>query len=95
VVLPAAEHPRTDTSQEPRTTARDVTAAALLLRAKQAAVMLGVSTATWYRLVSAGRTPQAVRLSQGLVRWRRSDLLLWIDMGCPGRAEFEARRAAE
>jgi prophage regulatory protein len=63
---------------------------ALLLRARQAAQVSGVSLATWHRLVAAGRTPAPVRLSAGCVRWRAEDLRQWIALGCPDRRAWEA-----
>lgn len=62
----------------------------LLVDARQAAQLYGVSPATWHRMVSAGRTPAPVRPSPGTVRWRLSDLREHIALGCPGRKEFEA-----
>jgi predicted DNA-binding transcriptional regulator AlpA len=69
-------------------------ASALLLTARQAAAMCGVSLATWHRMVSAGRCPAPLRLSRGCVRWRAGELAEWVAAGCPPRREFEARRAA-
>jgi predicted DNA-binding transcriptional regulator AlpA len=62
----------------------------LLLTRRQSAAMSGVSPATWDRMTAAGRTPAPVRLSGGCVRFRRSDLLRWVALGCPPRDEFEA-----
>jgi predicted DNA-binding transcriptional regulator AlpA len=67
----------------------------LLLTARQAAAMCGVSLATWHRMVSAGRCPAPLRLSRGCVRWRAGELAEWVGVGCPPRREFEARRAAQ
>jgi predicted DNA-binding transcriptional regulator AlpA len=66
----------------------------LLLNADQAAALCGVSSATWYRMSSAGRCPAPLRLSAGCVRWRVEELRDWIAVGCPSRREWEARRAA-
>ena len=66
----------------------------LLVDAKQAAQLYGVSPATWHRMVSAGRTPAPVRPSPGTVRWRLSDLREHIALGCPGRKEFDALTSA-
>src|SRR5262245_14264127 len=65
----------------------------LLLAATAAARLCAVSLASWYRLVSAGRTPAPVRLG-GSVRWRAEELRAWIAGDCPSRREWEARRAA-
>lgn len=44
---------------------------------------LGVgSTRHVYRLSDAGRMPAPVKLG-ALVRWRRREILEWIDAGCP------------
>jgi prophage regulatory protein len=67
----------------------------LLLTARQAAALCGVSLATWHRMVSAGRCPAPLRLSPGCVRWRREDLAEWIRLGCPPRREWEALRSAQ
>jgi predicted DNA-binding transcriptional regulator AlpA len=56
-----------------------------LLDAEQAATLTGRGKRTWWRHVAAGLAPQPVRMSGpgGLVRWRRADLLTWIENGCP------------
>jgi predicted DNA-binding transcriptional regulator AlpA len=63
---------------------------ALLLPAKQAAHLCGVSTATWHRMIAAGRVPAPLKLSPGCVRWSRETLLEWIRSGCKPRKEFES-----
>jgi predicted DNA-binding transcriptional regulator AlpA len=68
---------------------------ALLLPARQAASLCGVSTATWWRWDASGRIPRPLRLSAGCVRWQRETLALWIQWGCPPRKEFEALQAAK
>lgn len=67
---------------------------ATLLSAADAARMCRISRRTWFRLVSAGKTPASVRVG-GSPRWRRGDLDDWIRMGCPKRREFEVRKGAE
>jgi predicted DNA-binding transcriptional regulator AlpA len=59
-----------------------------LLRRKAAARFCGVGASTWDRLTAAGRTPAPIRLG-GSVGWSRRELALWIDHGCPPRAEWE------
>ena len=46
--------------------------------------LLGISRRSVHRLNSQGDLPSPIRLP-GLraIRWRRSDLLAWIDGGCP------------
>lgn len=67
----------------------------LLLPARQAAQLCGVSVATWHRMVAAGRTPAPIRLSAGCVRWRRDELADWVAAGCPGRRAWNAMRVAK
>jgi predicted DNA-binding transcriptional regulator AlpA len=59
----------------------------LLVDASAAAALCGVSNATWYRLMSAGKVPAPVRLG-GRVLWRVRELELWTDHGCPERVEW-------
>jgi predicted DNA-binding transcriptional regulator AlpA len=56
-----------------------------LLSADEAAAMAGVARRTWWRYVSSGRAPQPIRVGgpNGPPRWRRADLLAWIEAGCP------------
>jgi prophage regulatory protein len=62
----------------------------LLLPARQAAVLCGVSTATWWRWDASGRNPAPLRLSAGCVRWRRAELMEWAAAGCPDRRTWQA-----
>lgn len=57
----------------------------LMVAADNAATLIGVSPATWHRMVAAGKTPAPVKLSAGCVRWRVADLQSWVDEGCPTR----------
>jgi predicted DNA-binding transcriptional regulator AlpA len=66
----------------------------LLLAARQAAALCGVSLATWHRLRSAGRIgPAPVRLG-GRVLWRRAELAAWIEANCPDSRTWTAMQAA-
>jgi hypothetical protein len=40
---------------------------------------------------AAGRLPAALRIG-GSKRWRYADIAEWVELGCPSRADFEARR---
>jgi predicted DNA-binding transcriptional regulator AlpA len=68
---------------------------ALLLSARQAAQLCGVSAATWHHMIAAGRAPAPVRLSPGCVRWRRTELVAWIEAGCPDRRAWAALQPAK
>jgi predicted DNA-binding transcriptional regulator AlpA len=67
----------------------------LLLDARQAAALYGVSGATWHRMVSAGSVPASFRPSPGCVRWRTEELRAHIAAGMPDRAAWEAMRAMQ
>ena len=58
------------------------TEATELIDAVRLAAMLSVSTRTLYRLKKRGCLPSPIRLG-GSTRWRRRDVLRWIDRGCP------------
>lgn len=55
---------------------------ALLVTARDVAAMLGVSTATVWRLRSAGKLPPPLKVG-GAVRWRKADIEAWVRAGCP------------
>jgi predicted DNA-binding transcriptional regulator AlpA len=65
-----------------------VTLEPILLDARGAAKLAGVSRATWYRLHSSGRCPSPVRLG-ARVLWRLEELREWARAGCPSRARWE------
>ena len=48
------------------------------LRADQAAEYLGISTAGFYRLKDEPDFPRGLRLTPGVVVWRRSELDEWL-----------------
>ena len=54
-----------------------------------------ISMPTLERLKASGRLPQHTAVTRKLHRWLRSDIELWLTMGCPDRAEFEARKAQQ
>ena len=53
-----------------------------LLNASAAADIAGVAERSWHRHVAVGKAPQAVRIGRS-VRWRRNEILRWIEDGCP------------
>lgn len=63
----------------------------LLVSAKTAAVLCGVSRSTWLGWDSAGFCPRRIQIS-GRVLWATEDLKLWTRWGCPGREDFESRK---
>lgn len=62
-----------------------------LIDVTKVAKMTATSPRTVHRLNSSGRIPRSLKIG-GCLRWRASDIDAWIEMGCPRRAEFEAKR---
>jgi predicted DNA-binding transcriptional regulator AlpA len=65
----------------------------LLIPDTIAAALAGVSRATWHRLRAAGKLPPSVQLNRA-VRWRRAEILAWIEGGCPDARTWAAMTAA-
>ena len=63
------------------------------LSAEEVAESLGVSERHVWALHASGRLPKPVRLGR-CVRWRREELLAWVEAGCPSRDRWEAMREA-
>ncbi|MCH8880044.1 MAG: AlpA family phage regulatory protein [Planctomycetes bacterium] len=64
----------------------------LALSAKDAARLLGISRAQIWKLNSAGKIPQPVRLGTKAPRWRIAELRDWLEAGCPDRQAWERTR---
>ena len=62
--------------------------APLLLDARAASALCGVSVRTWWALHSAGKTPLPVRLGRRTL-WRADELADWCKAGCPARGRWE------
>jgi predicted DNA-binding transcriptional regulator AlpA len=63
-----------------------------LIDAKTLGQRLSLSKRQITRLNSCGKIPAPVKIG-GAVRWRLSDIELWVKMDCTSRSDFEARRA--
>lgn len=57
----------------------------LTLGCDEAAALLGMSRATFWKLHSNGKVPLPIRFSDRVVRWRRKELEAWVNAGCPPR----------
>lgn len=55
-----------------------------LFGVQEVAAMLTCSARHVRRLADAGLMPRPIKLGN-LVRWRRQEMLDWIDAGCPAR----------
>lgn len=53
-----------------------------LVTAEELAKLMQVSERTLWRLLSAGKVPQPVRIGRN-TRWRLAEVLEWIEHGCP------------
>ena len=57
-----------------------------LLTTKQAAQLCGLGERTLWRYSRSGIAPRPIKLGhgrQGAVRFRKSELVAWIEAGCP------------
>jgi predicted DNA-binding transcriptional regulator AlpA len=56
---------------------------ALALPAKDAAALVGISRAQFWKLHAAGKLPQPVYLGAKAPRWRVDELRAWLAAGAP------------
>ncbi len=57
-----------------------------LLTPAQAAELLAIGTRTLWRYSQSGQAPRPIKIGTGRnapVRYRRAELLDWLDAGCP------------
>jgi predicted DNA-binding transcriptional regulator AlpA len=66
-----------------------------LLTAQAVAEKLSLSKRAVFRMRSSGFICAPVKVGTGAIRWRQSDIELWIAMNCPSMKEFDARKAVE
>ena len=64
----------------------------ILIPDRAAAAIAGVSRATWHRLRAADKLPPTVRLGR-CVRWRRDEVVKWVQAGCPDGRTWAAMQA--
>jgi prophage regulatory protein len=65
----------------------------LAVSAKEAAALVGVSRAQWWKLHSAGKVPLPIYLGTKAPRWRVDELRAWLTAGAPDRQTWRARGA--
>lgn len=63
-----------------------------LINVRTVAKMLATSVRSVWRYRSAGRLPKSVNVGSS-IRWRMSDIQLWIKLDLPTQQEFEAIKA--
>lgn len=66
----------------------------ILINAKELGQRLSLSKRQIFRLNSCEKIPAPLRIG-GSIRWNQSDVDQWIDIGCPDRNIFEARKAGQ
>ncbi len=69
-------------------------AESILIDAREAAALCGMSKSTWHKLVASGKAPRPVKLGV-ISRWRRSELEEWIAADCPPRQKWDAMRTGK
>jgi len=67
------------------------TAPPLLVDAKAAAGLLGISRAHLYGLLSSGRMPGPIHLGRRTL-WRTDELRAWTAAGCPSADRWQAMK---
>jgi predicted DNA-binding transcriptional regulator AlpA len=65
-----------------------------VMNAPELAETLSLSVRSIWRFYSAGKLPSAVRIGNS-VRWRREEILAWIEAGCPDRKTWDRMREAK
>lgn len=66
----------------------------LAVPAKDAAALLGISRAQFFKLHSAGKVPAPVYLGAKAPRWSVAELRAWLEAGCPDRQAWQRLRRA-
>ena len=69
----------------------DTPPAPLLVDARTAAKLCGVSRATWWSMHSQGRVPLPVRIGRRTL-WRTAELSDWTAAGCPPRDRWHGTK---
>ena len=72
---------------------RSITEAPQMLTAETAGALLGMSAKALRRADQVGKVPAPMRIGRN-VRWRRQELMEWMEAGCPDRATWRAIRGA-
>lgn len=73
--------------------ARSQNEASLMLTAELAGALLGMSAKALRRADQADKIPAPMRIGRN-VRWRRQELIEWMEAGCPDRPTWRAIRDA-
>lgn len=63
----------------------------VLLSLRDLCKLLGRSSAALERDIACGRLPEPIRLG-GARKWRKAEILAWVEAGCPCQKEWAAIR---
>ena len=66
-----------------------------LMTAQSVGEILSLSKRQIFRMKSAGLICDCIKVGQGAIRWRKSDIQKWIELGCPDRKTFEGIKKAK
>jgi len=64
-----------------------------LISAREVSKILSIAIRTVWRLRSSGKLPKPIKIG-GALRWRLSDINLWIELECPSMKQFEYRKTS-
>ena len=64
-----------------------------LLRRRQVEEITGLSRSSIYRLMQDGEFPRPVKVGPAAVRWRASDITVWLESRPVARGEIEPPKA--
>ncbi len=53
-----------------------------LMRRREVEEVLGISRSSIYRLMQEGKFPRPLKIGPAAVRWRASDIMVWLE-SCP------------
>ena len=65
-----------------------------LMRRREVEKITGISRSSIYRLMQEGEFPRPVRVGSAAVRWRQSDITVWLESRPVARGEFGSSNAA-
>ena len=66
-----------------------------LLRRRQVEEITGLSRSSIYRLMQTGEFPRSIRVGPAAVRWKASDIAVWLESRPVARSEFGSPDAAQ
>ena len=77
------------------TTKTSLVSERLALPAKDAAALVGVSRAQWWKLFAAGKTPSPIYLGAKAPRWLVEELRAWLAAGAPDLQTWQRMRGVK